>query len=479
MPEKLRFAANEGDRPASWQVLRRGWNTNRASALPGGSQSIELPTGASSDPDWKSPLMKTTSLEPLKHASLHQTASAEPWRPSTQLQGANNTDTYKSHASFNRTSSVQPLRATTPLCGTNHSSQPPHLQTSSAVTTLIPQNKAGFSSITISSRKVSRSASLPGSSSQSSEANSPLSAHETMEPHIRQVTVQRKATIVKVKEQRVMSSPALGTKREGTPTASHGLDTVVHRRKATIIKVTESYSSAKTERGTKHPEYRHSYTEGVYKDNSTWSRSQHTSEPFNHQLDSRGKLNHAVTPNTPTPDPEKNGATLHRSTLSLFLSNPPANRTAPSPSEVSPKAVGQRSDRRHRPLSWYGNVFEHTEPNNENVTQAAGRKWSFGLPQETDTNPVNSDSGFISPETAVKEAGQPVANNLEPNRGNAEDPEWRASPCLTLIKAPGTRLCPTLTDFLSAQTPFVSDLHFQRITVSKYTLPLCRLCVLA
>ncbi|XP_044034072.1 (E2-independent) E3 ubiquitin-conjugating enzyme FATS isoform X1 [Siniperca chuatsi] len=445
VPEKRSFPANEGDRPVGWQALRRGWNTNRVSAFPGGSQSNELPTGTSSDPNRKSPLMKTTSIEPLKHTS------ADPREPHTLPQGTNSTETYKSHTPLHRTSNVQPIRATAPLCRTNSSSQPSHKQTSSAVTTIIPQNKAGFSSITISSRKVSRSSSLPGShtcnhSSQSSESSSLPLAHQSMDPNSMQVTVQRKATIVKVTEQRMMSSPVPSTKRAGTPPASHALDTVVHRRKATIIKVTEhreSYSPAKVGSGMRHPEYRHSYTEGVYKENSMWSQgnhSQHNAASSYHHLDSTKRSNSAVAPNTSTPDPEKSGGTLHRSTLRLFVSTPPAI-AAPTPSEVSLKAVGQRLDRPHRPLSCYGNVFGHTELSNENVTQPAARKWSFGLPQETNINPVNSDSSFISPRTAVKEAGQLVADTLKPNGGEKErlPPEnavRRASPCLTLIKAP-------------------------------------------
>ncbi|XP_044034074.1 (E2-independent) E3 ubiquitin-conjugating enzyme FATS isoform X2 [Siniperca chuatsi] len=80
VPEKRSFPANEGDRPVGWQALRRGWNTNRVSAFPGGSQSNELPTGTSSDPNRKSPLMKTTSIEPLKHTS------ADPREPHTLPQ---------------------------------------------------------------------------------------------------------------------------------------------------------------------------------------------------------------------------------------------------------------------------------------------------------------------------------------------------------------------------------------------------------
>lgn len=461
MPEKQSFPASEEDRPVDWQALRRGWNTVRVSASPGCSQSIELPSGTNPDPNRKSPLVKTTSVEPLKHTPLHRTTSAEPSRPHALLQGTSSTETYRSHAPLRRTSSVQPIRATAPLLRTNSSSQPSHIQTHSAVTTLIPQSKAGFSSITISSRKVSRSASLPGSdtcshSSQSSKSPSPPLTEQPMDQNSRHVTVQRKATIVKVTEQRVMSSPVPSTKRAGTLPDSHGLDTVVHRRKATIIKVTEhreSYATAKAGSGMRHPEYRHSYTEGAYKDNNAWrqgNNSQHVAVPSYHRLDSTKRSNPTVAPNTSTSDPEKNGGTLHRSTLSLFVSNTPA---IAAPSEVSPKAVGGRSDRLHRPLSCYGNVFGHSEPSKENVTQPAARKWSFELPQETNINPVNSDDSFISLGTAVKETGQLVADALTPNRGEEErlpPPERRASPCLTLIKAPGRFLSPTLTVFLSA-----------------------------
>ncbi|XP_031699492.1 (E2-independent) E3 ubiquitin-conjugating enzyme FATS isoform X2 [Anarrhichthys ocellatus] len=434
VPEKLSFPANEEDRPGGFQALRRCWNTNRVPVFPGGSQSNVLPTGTSSVPN-RSSQMKTTSTVPLKHAPAHQTTCADRLR--------NSTDTNKSQTPLHRTGGVQPIRATVPLCRANSGSQPSHIQTNSAVTTLIPQNKAGFSSITISSRKVSRSASLPGSGAcnHSGESSSP-----SMDPNSRQVTVQRKATVLKVTEQRTLSSPFSSTKNAGTPPASHALDTVVHRRKATIIKVTEhreSYSPAKERSGTRHPEYRHSYTEGVYNKNSTWSEgkhSQHSAAPSHLHLDSTKRPNSAVAPHTPTLDPGKNDGTLHRSTLSLSVSSPPAIAAA-KPSEVSPKAVGQRLDRPHRPLSCYGNMFGHTEPSRENVTQPAARKWSFGLPQGANINPVNSSSSFVSRQTAVEEAGHLVADTPKPNGGQQErlPPEnalRRASSCLTLIKAP-------------------------------------------
>lgn len=496
MPEKASFPANEGDRPVSWQSLRRGWNNVRVSASPGCSQSTELPPGTNSDPNRKSPLMKTNSTEALKHSSLHRATSTEPCSPHTPLQGANSTETFKSHTPVRRTGSVQPIRATAPLHTTySSSSQPSHIQTNSAVTTLIPQNKAGFSSITISSRKVSRSASLPGSntcnhSSQSGQSTSPTQSHLPMDPNSRHVRVQRKATIVKVTEQRVMSSHAPSTESTGTPPASHGLDTVVHRRKATIIKVTErreSYSPAKAGSGTRPPEYRHSYTEGVLKDNSSWSQgnhSQHIAAPSYHNSDSTKRPNAAVTPHTYTSDPERNGGALHRSTLNLFVSNTPAIAAPPAPSEVSPRAVGQRSERPRRPLSCYGNVFGHTEPSKENVTQPAARKWSFGLPQETNINPVNSDSSFISPGTAVKKAGQLVADTPKPNRGEKEisqppaDAARRASPPLTLIKALGkVSLSHSDSRLVSTQPLFVSDLHFFKGWRCLNIHFLCAICV--
>ncbi|KAM7381444.1 hypothetical protein PAMA_012330 [Pampus argenteus] len=446
VPEKRSPAANEVDRPVGWQALRRGWNSNRPSSLPGGSQSSELPAGACSDSYRKSPLMKTTSVEPFKCTPPHRT-SAEPCRPHILPKGTNSTETYKSHTPLHRTSSVQPIKPIAPLSRTNSGSQSPHTQTSSAVIALVPQSKAGFSSITISSRKVSRSASLPGSdihtcnysATKSRESPSPPLANQSMDPNSMQVTVQRKATIVKVTEQRMLSSPNPSTKRAGTPPTSHDLDTVVHRRKATIIKVTEhseSYSPANVGSRTR---YRHSYTEGVYKENSMLSpgnHSEHNTVPSFHQI----SPNSTVAPNTPTSDPEKNGGTLHTSTLRLFVSNPPAV-AAPTTSELlPPKAVGQKSDRPHRPASCYGNMFAHTEPSKENVTQPAARKLSFGLPQETNINPVNSRSSFIRPGIAVKDAGQLV---VKPNRGEEESlppPEdavrRRSSSCLNLIKAP-------------------------------------------
>lgn len=410
VPESRSFPALEGDRSGGVQALRRGWNTNRASAFPGGSQSNVLPAGTSSVTN-RSSLMTTSSAVPLQQAPTHQTTFAGP------IPNAN-----KSHVPLHRTGGAQPVRATV--------SQPSHIQTDSAVTTLIPQNKAGFSSITISSRRVSRSASLPGSDTRPAEPRSP-----PMDPNSGRVTVQRKATIVKVTEQRTFSSPFSSTKREGTPPAGEASDTVVHRRKATIIKVTEhreSYSPAREESGTRRPGYRHSYSGGVYEENSTWSPrklSRHSAAPSGFHLDSTKRPNSAVAPHASPLDPVENDGALRRSSL-CFVCAPP-DVAAAKPSEVSQKTAGQRPDRPHRPLSCYGNMFGHTEPSTENLTRPACRKQSFGLPQGADTNHRNSNG---------EEAGQPAADTFKPNATR------RASFGLTLIKTPGRFLCPTPTD---------------------------------
>ncbi|KAM6963951.1 (E2-independent) E3 ubiquitin-conjugating enzyme FATS isoform 1-T2 [Tautogolabrus adspersus] len=431
VPEKQSFLANGVNRPVGWPALRRGWNTNRVSAFPGGSQSTET----SSDPSGRSPLIKTNSTERFKQTPLYQTTAADLCKPPTLLQATNSTEPYKSCSPLHRTSSVQPFKATAPLCRTN---------SGSSVTTIVPQSKASFSSITISSRKVCRSASLPGSDTRENSPkshDSPSLSDKSMDPNSRQVTVQRKAMIVKVTEQRMVSGPVPSAKNAKTPLVSQALDAVVQRRKATIIKVTEhreSYTRGKV--GARNPEFRHSYTEGLYKDNNMWSQenhSKHNAAPSYPHLDSTKTLNSTVAQDTSTSEPEKNGGTLHRSTLSLFVSNPPAI-AAPATSEVSLRAVGQRSDRPQRPQSCYGNVFGHSTTSKDDVTQPVARKLSFGLPQETKINPANSDS----PRTAVKETGQLQAKTFEPNGNEKDDrlpPEnavRRASPCLTLIKAP-------------------------------------------
>ncbi|KAM4526458.1 (E2-independent) E3 ubiquitin-conjugating enzyme FATS isoform 1-T2 [Fundulus diaphanus] len=437
-PEIRNSAAKEVNQSVGWRALRTGWKPNRASDPPGGNTSSKLGRGTDLEPNEKPYLMTTASTEPTVHSPLHRTASSDPTGHHILQQGPKAANTHKYHSPLQRTSSFQPLKATV-FYGTNNKAESSHIQTSSPVTTLIPQNKAGLSSITISSRKVSRSASLPSSRSNKSSSLSPPDLHP-MDPNSRQVRVQRKATIVKVTEQRVISSSAQSTGRPGTPPSSNALDTVVRRRKATIIKVTEhkeSYSPGKIT--PRNPEYRHSYTEGLFKNNNTVNQENHLDNgkvPAYHLNSSQSA---ATAPNSSSSNTKKN-ETLHRSTLNFFISNLPA--IASSPSEPPPRAPARRSERPQRPLSCYGSLIGNFDQSKESVAQSSGWKGSSGLPQEAPNIHVQFNRLFISSEKAVKESATEAAHTLTPNRDEKErlpptvDGTRRASPSLTLIKAP-------------------------------------------
>ncbi|XP_037546845.1 (E2-independent) E3 ubiquitin-conjugating enzyme FATS, partial [Nematolebias whitei] len=429
--EKKNFPAEDGSRRVGWQPLQTDWRATGVSAFLEGNKYNELTTETNADPK-KTPLIKTIGTKPLKHSPQHYTTSADPSNHQTLLPGTRTTNAHKSQTTLQRTN-VQPMKATA-FYGSGNSSE--SSQANSTLTTFIPQNKPGISSITIISRKVSRSNSLPGFNSTSKSPSPPLD-RKPMEPNSPQVTVQKKATIVKVTEKRVLSNPGSSASQPRMPPASHGLDAVVRRRKATIIKVTEHrerYSPAKL--ATRNLEYRHSYTEGLSQDNlRTWNQKNvsegNTALPYL-------RLNSAPNSNTFTPNAKTYG--IHRSSMNLFVSNPPA--APPSSSEVSAKVVRPRSSRLQRPVSCFGGLIGHTEASRDTAAHSAARKWSLELPQETHINPVNFNSGFISLEKAAKEAGQPVADTLNPGRDEKErrlpsvDGMRRASPSLTLIKTP-------------------------------------------
>lgn len=421
--------------------------------------------------------MKTNNPEHHEHAP-RPTTSADPFKAHAQVQGTNSVGTHGSSTQRN----VQPVRATTPVYRSSSSSEPSRTQGSSAVTTIIPQNKTGFSSITISSRKVSRSESFSGFHSNKPSPSPPAAPNQEMDTNSGQFTVQRKATIVKVTEKRVTSSPAQSSGRARTPPAHQVVDTLVHRRKATIIKVTErreSYGGSKVgpESRSKHPDYKHSFN-GEKSTSSRESQPSHNAAP-SYKLDSTMRSNTVSELNKFTSD--KGDGMLHRSTLSLIVSSPNAV-AAPTPTAPSHRATGWNSGRSQRPASCYGNVCGYTEP--RNTLQPTARRCSFELSQETGLAPVHSSNCPISPPTDVKEAGQLVANTLEPSSGGEERLQMetaarRMSPSLFLIKAPGRTQCPPLPLFLPVTVPpFVSDLYFQRKPVSKYAAPLRHLCIL-
>lgn len=458
MLEKKNFPAEDGGRRVGWQPLKTGWKATGVSAFLEGNKSNELTTETSADPKKTPSLINTIRTKPLKHSPQHYTTSADPSNHQTLLPGTSTTIAHKSQTTLQRTN-VQPMKATA-FYGPGNSSE--SSQANSTLTTFIPQNKPGISSITIISRKVSRSNSLPGLDSTSKSPSPPLD-RKPMKSNSPQVAVQQKATIVKVTEKRVLSNPGSSASRPATPPASHGLDAVVRRRKATIIKVTEHterYSPAKL--ATRNLGYRHSYTEGMSQDSlRTWNQKNgsegNTALPYL-------RLNSAPNSNTFTPNAKTYGT--HRSSMNLSVNNPPA--TAHYSSEVSATVVRPRSSRLQRPLSCFGGLIGHTEGSRDTAAHSTARKWSLELPQETHVNAVNFNSSFISLEKAAKEAGQPVADTLNPGRDEKErrlpsvDGMRRASPSLTLIKTPGKHLCPTLTVFLST-----NRLHLSLISIFK------------
>ncbi|XP_019721346.1 (E2-independent) E3 ubiquitin-conjugating enzyme FATS isoform X2 [Hippocampus comes] len=225
---KQSCAANEQGRTGIWKALRRGWNSNRVS----GTRSGQPPTEILSDPRQVSPLVRKTRVEDPPRSPVR--TLVEYGRPDSVQHGyCSSPDSHRkptraeeppiccplttsprykvpdpSRGASGAPSATQPYR--------RHSLQPQHIQTTSTPATLIPRTKVGFSSITISSRKVSRSASLTASDRP-----------QTANPQPADPMDQRKATIVKVTEQRTTVSSV----------------PVVLRRKPTIIKVIEHKES--------------------------------------------------------------------------------------------------------------------------------------------------------------------------------------------------------------------------------------------
>ncbi|XP_077407322.1 (E2-independent) E3 ubiquitin-conjugating enzyme FATS [Vanacampus margaritifer] len=198
---KQSCTANE--RPGIWKALRRGWNSNRLSGTRGSQPATEIP----SDPHQE--FVRRTRVEEPPRSTFTPDSNREATRVEEAPSRSPPAPSEVSDPS-RRTSGAPPVAP----CR-RHSLQPSHIQTTSAATTLIPRTKVGFSSITISSRKVNRSASLTASDRPRGGCTADPWPDEHMDP--------RKATIVKVTEQRTTVSSA----------------PLVLPRKAAIIKVTE------------------------------------------------------------------------------------------------------------------------------------------------------------------------------------------------------------------------------------------------
>lgn len=262
---------------------------------------------------------------------------------------------------------------------------------------------SSISSITITSRKVTHTSSLPNSGHLSSMATNNLAVE------------RRKALVVKVTEQRMRSTssqnPAL------TPGCNHEeIDHgVVLRRKATIVKMTEQrehFNRGKP--NTAH--YRHSYTEGLKTNESKVNPS---------------PLNRALTVSL---EPGRNQwRSQHRSSLSLHLNTP--NNSSTEEETNTKKHTPLR-----RPLSCDASLFNHTEHGANAVTDPAFHNKSSPVPQKTNIDLVSSSSS---------EARRRSTSGCENRSLRKEGFEWdrafekREEPIsemkpLTLLKVAGT-----------------------------------------
>lgn len=255
---------------------------------------------------------------------------------------------------------------------------------------------SSISSITITSRKVTHTSSLPNS------------AHSNP---INDLAVERrKALVVKVTEQRTKSGPiAL------SPDCSHEEfdHSVVLRRKATIVKMTEQREHFNREKpNTAH--YRHSYTEGL-KTNEV----------------SPSPLNRALTVSL---EPGGNQwRSQHRSSLSLHLNNPNDGST-----EVETDTRMHKPLR--RPLSCDASLFNCTELGANAVTDPAFHNKSSPVPQKTNIDLVSSSSSEArGRSTSSGEDGSSRKEGFEWDRTHREheEPISEIKP-LTLLKVAGT-----------------------------------------
>ncbi|XP_043109118.1 (E2-independent) E3 ubiquitin-conjugating enzyme FATS isoform X2 [Puntigrus tetrazona] len=201
---------------------------------------------------------------------------------------------------------------------------------------------SSISSITITSRKVTRTNSGPPSPASNDLADG-----------------RRKALVVKVTEQRTKSTsslPVASTSGSDHGETDHG---VVLRRKATIVKMTE-------QRELFSPvQYRHSYTEGLR------NESKVNPSPLNQQL-------------TISLEPGGNQwRSQHRSSLSLYLNNTNhSSTTAESDTETHKPP--------RRPLSCDASLFNRTQLGSNAVTHPAFHNKSSPVPQKTNIDLVSS-----------------------------------------------------------------------------------------
>ncbi|XP_055767088.1 uncharacterized protein LOC129842535 [Salvelinus fontinalis] len=542
--------ANTNSEPARKSPLHRTTSNNQqpshTEVTPYGTSSqspgIQPGNDSDSEPCWRASLHRTNSFQTSSPWTIRPTVQSNPSHTEVTPSGTKSAP-YRSNSPLCRTNSIQqkpshaeltpyrtgsePYRATSLHKRTSSLPQPspagvvspPAPGTTTGNTIVLKTTTPAFSSITIASKKISRTASLPGSrplspgsraprpqSYHSDEARvpgykapSPQSYHSDEarvpgykaprpqsyhcdearvpgyktprpqsyhsdearlsttctsvtqqdqvhhhhpignDPSSTPVTLRRKATatIVKVTEHRRMTcEPVNRLNGRQSPVSCVSGDqpndqgTVVYRRKATIMKVTEhreSYSPGQEASGgnsssSRPSEYRHSYTEGVYRHDSPWQQgamnspmnsmeSLQSTTPSQYLLESSmdriDRHNSALflTPNKSTStttvarrNPERSrggGKPGQKSTLMLFINSPSSKDT--SIEKVGGERGGEESrDRARRPVSCYASVFGHTDPTEPcpvldtvTITQAVPRRWNKGLPNQTQNTNID------------------------------------------------------------------------------------------
>ncbi|XP_057215078.1 (E2-independent) E3 ubiquitin-conjugating enzyme FATS isoform X1 [Triplophysa rosa] len=263
---------------------------------------------------------------------------------------------------------------------------------------------SSISSITITSKKVTRSFSLPDTSRPMAMNDRPTDSPGGLATP---VPPQRKALVVKVTEQRTSITTTPGVNTIDHNTDHKGYEhPVVLRRKASIVKMveqTERFRGGQPD-ATKTAQYRHSYTEGL-----------HETDAIKHVcrsgVDTKANpvlLNQAFTASVSV-NQWRSSTVHHRSSVSLHLNNPNDSRT-----------VEERYETPRRPLSCDAGLFNRTDPTFHNKSPPCPQKTNIHL---VSSREAEESSGFVS-----------STGNLDPVLGIKP---------LTLLKVPDDSPLPT------------------------------------
>ncbi|XP_028826258.1 (E2-independent) E3 ubiquitin-conjugating enzyme FATS isoform X2 [Denticeps clupeoides] len=274
------------------------------------------------------------------------------------------------------------------------------------------QTRTGFSSISITSRKVTRSSSLTGSDNLSEP---PRVRNTSGDMNASVVSLRRKAIMIKMTEHKVTTSSSSTGQGEGSLNGPQTvidatvknmpqMETVTLRKKTTVVKVTEQEQNYKHFQEPGHvkaqvrSKFRHSYSEGV---------QPNISNPYPSPLAPPDKPN--TTPHFTRSvsmqyeEPPRNVPKLHRSTLCLYISP-----SSPKDSTADDKAPLQC----RRPVSCDVSALVLQQPDFDTLSNPLPSKLEKkGFPQMINIDTVRSSANrwSASDTTSVRlQAGSPI-----------------------------------------------------------------------